>query len=80
MIVDSQAALEAFRSRPGEFDCLVTDLTMPLLGGFDLVKAVAGGETVTCTHGGKEVYAADVAKAAELLLNAPAEMLPACGT
>jgi nucleoside-diphosphate-sugar epimerase len=38
---------------------------------FDLVKAVVHGEAVTCQRGGKEVHAADVAKAVELLLNAP---------
>jgi nucleoside-diphosphate-sugar epimerase len=40
---------------------------------YDLVKAVARGETVTCERGGKEVHAADVAKAAELLLHAPVD-------
>src|SRR5437762_973245 len=39
---------------------------------FDLVRAVVKGEAVTCQRGGKEVHAADVAKAVELLLNAPA--------
>ena len=38
---------------------------------FDLVKAIAKGEAVSCQRGGKEVHAADVANAAELLLNAP---------
>ncbi len=42
---------------------------------FELVKAVAGGEMVTCERGGKEVHAADVAKAAELLANAPADKI-----
>ena len=42
---------------------------------FDLVKAVVTGETVTCERGGKEVHAADVAKAVELLLNAPANTI-----
>ena len=37
---------------------------------FDLVKAVVRGESVTCRRGGKEVHAADVAKAAEILLTA----------
>jgi len=37
---------------------------------FDLVHAVVQGESVICQRGGKEVHAADVAKAAELLLNA----------
>ena len=36
---------------------------------FDLVKAVAEGRAVTCERGGKEVHAADVAKAVEILLN-----------
>lgn len=39
---------------------------------YRLVKQVAAGETVTCQRGGKEVHADDVAKAAELLLAAPA--------
>jgi nucleoside-diphosphate-sugar epimerase len=37
---------------------------------FDLVAAVARGEDVICRHGGKEVHAADVARAAAVLLNA----------
>jgi nucleoside-diphosphate-sugar epimerase len=40
---------------------------------FDLVSAVVKGQPVTCQRGGKEVHAADVAKAAEMLLNAPTE-------
>jgi nucleoside-diphosphate-sugar epimerase len=39
---------------------------------YALVAKVARGEDVTCTSGGKEVHAADVAKAAALLLDAPA--------
>jgi len=42
---------------------------------FELVSAVASGKSVTCQHGGKEVHAADVAKAVELLLNAPADQI-----
>ena len=42
---------------------------------FDLVKAIAKGEAVSCQRGGKEVHAADVAKAVELLLNAPASKI-----
>lgn len=37
---------------------------------FDLVSRVTRGESVTCNRGGKEVHAADVAKAVNLLLNA----------
>ena len=37
---------------------------------FDLVSAVVRGEKVTCQGGGKEVHAADVAKAARTLLTA----------
>jgi nucleoside-diphosphate-sugar epimerase len=37
---------------------------------FDLVSAVVHGETVQCTRGGKEVHAADVAKAVGILLTA----------
>jgi len=40
---------------------------------FDLVEAVVNGKSVTCQRGGKEVHAADVAKAADVLLNAPPE-------
>ena len=40
---------------------------------FELVEAVAKDRVVTCQRGGKEVHAADVAKAIEVLLNAPAE-------
>jgi len=42
---------------------------------YDLVAAIARDEEVTCRRGGKEVHAADVAKAANLLLEAPAEAL-----
>jgi hypothetical protein len=42
---------------------------------FDLVKTVVSGKSVTCQRGGKEVHAADVAKAADVLLNAPAEAI-----
>ena len=37
---------------------------------FDLVRNVAAGQTVECTGGGKEVHAADVAEAVDLLLHA----------
>jgi nucleoside-diphosphate-sugar epimerase len=37
---------------------------------FDLVEAVARGQDLTCTRGGKEVHAADVARAVEVLLRA----------
>ena len=42
---------------------------------FDLVEAVVAGKPVTCDRGGKEVHAADVAKAVELLLAAPTEAI-----
>jgi nucleoside-diphosphate-sugar epimerase len=38
---------------------------------FDLVRDVVQGRDVTCERGGKEVHAADVARAAGLLLTAP---------
>lgn len=38
---------------------------------FKLVQSVVRGETVTAQRGGKEVHAADVARAVELLLTAP---------
>ena len=37
---------------------------------FDLVKQIADGEPVQCRRGGKEVHAADVARAVEILLTA----------
>ncbi len=37
---------------------------------FDLVRAVVHGQAVECRRGGKEVHAADVAKAVEILLAA----------
>ena len=37
---------------------------------YDLIQAVADGETVQCQRGGKEVHAADVARAVEVLLQA----------
>ena len=42
---------------------------------FDLVSKVARGEPVPCRKGGKEVHAADVARAVEVLLNAPVEAI-----
>jgi nucleoside-diphosphate-sugar epimerase len=42
---------------------------------FELVQAVARGQAVRCERGGKEVHAADIAKAAALLLNAPADQV-----
>ena len=47
-------ALEAFRSRPGAFDLVVTDVTMPGMSGFDLagsVLAVRPGMPVVITSG-----------------------------
>ena len=37
---DSLRALEIFRSRPGEFDLIITDYTMPNLTGIDLSKEI----------------------------------------
>ena len=37
---------------------------------YDLVSAIVRGEPVHCSHGGKEVHAADVAKATSILLMA----------
>jgi nucleoside-diphosphate-sugar epimerase len=37
---------------------------------FDLIRSVANGQKVTCRGGGKEVHAADVARAVALLLEA----------
>lgn len=42
---------------------------------FDLVSAILKGQPITCQRGGKEVHAADVAKAAELLLTAPTDKI-----
>jgi len=42
---------------------------------FDLIKDVVEGREVTCSQGGKEVHAADVARAVELLLDAPVESI-----
>ena len=42
---------------------------------FDLVRQVVAGKKVHCSQGGKEVHAADVAKAVEVLLDAPAEKI-----
>ena len=36
---------------------------------FDLVQKIANGESVECARGGKEVHAADVAEAVDLLLH-----------
>jgi CheY-like chemotaxis protein len=37
---DPLQALEEFRSRPGEFDVIITDVSMPGLSGFDLTREV----------------------------------------
>jgi nucleoside-diphosphate-sugar epimerase len=42
---------------------------------FGLIRDVVEGRAITCNHGGKEVHAADVAKAVDLLLHAPAEQI-----
>ncbi|MFQ5807711.1 MAG: NAD-dependent epimerase/dehydratase family protein [Phycisphaerae bacterium] len=42
---------------------------------YNLVRRVAGGKVVRVAGGGKEVHAADVARAVEILLSAPAEQL-----
>lgn len=42
---------------------------------FDLVRQVVRGGTVSCRRGGKEVHAADVSRAAELLMKAPADQI-----
>ena len=39
-VTDSLRALEIFRSRPGEFDLIITDYTMPNLTGIDLSKEI----------------------------------------
>ncbi len=36
----SQEALELFRARPDRFDLVITDLTMPILTGVDLVREI----------------------------------------
>lgn len=42
---------------------------------FDLVRAVANGESVSVERGGKEVHAADVARATRVLLDAPPDQI-----
>lgn len=42
---------------------------------YRLVSDVAAGRTVKCTRGGKEVHAADVARAVAILLDAPAQAI-----
>lgn len=37
---DSQQALRALRQRPGEFDVVVTDLSMPGMSGFNVAQAI----------------------------------------
>ena len=50
----------------------VYGVTLPIQNSkwFDLVSAVVRGETAQCSRGGKEVHAADVAKAVGILLTA----------
>jgi two-component system cell cycle sensor histidine kinase/response regulator CckA len=40
--INGQEALAAFRSSPGKFDLIITDLTMPHLNGLDLAKTIYG--------------------------------------
>ena len=35
---DARVALDAFRSDPDQFDAVISDMTMPFLSGFDVVK------------------------------------------
>lgn len=42
---------------------------------FELVRAVGRGQPVQCERGGKEVHAADVARAVEILLTAPSQSI-----
>jgi CheY-like chemotaxis protein len=35
---DPVQALEEFRDRPGDFDAIITDVSMPTLSGFDLTR------------------------------------------
>ena len=42
---------------------------------YGLVRDLAEGRAVRCNNGGKEVHAADVARAADLLVNAPADAI-----
>jgi CheY-like chemotaxis protein len=51
---DAHAALAAFRAAPDSFDAVVTDLSMPAMSGFDLVReilAVRGDIPVLMTSG-----------------------------
>ena len=38
--VNAMEALEAFRANPQQFDCLITDQTMPTLGGDQLAREI----------------------------------------
>ena len=42
---------------------------------YEIVRAIACGETVVCSKGGKEVHVSDVAKAVKLLIDTPSEKL-----
>lgn len=51
---DAEAALAEFRARPGDFDVVVTDLSMPKMTGFALAKellAVRGDVPIVLTSG-----------------------------
>ena len=50
----ARAALDEFRRRPGDFDAVVTDLSMREMSGFDLAReilAVSPGVPVVVTSG-----------------------------
>ena len=40
VITDPALALEEFRARPGDYDLVITDMTMPQMSGIDLAKEI----------------------------------------
>ena len=51
---DAELALDAFRSNPDRFDAVISDMTMPLLSGFDVAKelqAIHPGIPIALTSG-----------------------------
>ena len=36
--------LEILKQEPGRFDAMLTDIVMPVIGGYELVRAVRSGE------------------------------------
>ena len=81
---DAERALETFRSRPGDFDVVVTDYLMPRMAGVDLARAVHNlrpDVPIVLLTGYMEELPEETIRAAGIrrLVNKPATMLELAG-